>query len=185
MVTLVLQGISYARPGAAWLYRLSLAGTLGVLVVAGHLGGNLTHGAGYLVENAPAFIRDLLEPASFARVVPASALNEQQQFYADKVEPVFKAKCYRCHGPDKQKGGFRLDDPAVAMRGGSSGKPAIKSGDVLGSNLARLILLPPDHDDVMPPNGKDPLTLEELMHIVHWIRSGAAFAGQSVARQRE
>ena len=39
----------------------------------------------------------------------------------------------------------------------------------------RLILLPPQHDDVMPPEGKEPLTLEEIMILLDWIRNGAVF----------
>jgi hypothetical protein len=37
------------------------------------------------------------------------------------------------------------------------------------------MLLPPQHDDVMPPEGKEPLTLEETMTLLDWIRNGAEF----------
>jgi hypothetical protein len=175
-MTLVLQGRAFrsARTSPMLMYRAILFGTLVLLVAAGHLGGNLTHGSGYLVENAPAFVRDLIERPHAAQSQELG-LNEQQRFFASKVAPIFQAKCYHCHGPEKHKGGYRLDQAETAVKGGNSGKPAIKPGDVLGSNLARLILLPPDHDDVMPPSEKEPLTLEELMNIVHWIRLGAAF----------
>jgi uncharacterized membrane protein len=181
LATLALQRWAYrsGATGVTFAFRSSLFCTLALLVVAGHFGGNLTHGSGYLVENAPAFVRDLLEPARPADSVQPGEGTEQQQFYTHKVEPILKEKCYRCHGPEKQKSGYRLDQPELALKGGESGKAAIKPGDVLGSNLARLILLPPDHDDVMPPRGKEPLKLEELMNIVHWIRSGAVFAGGS------
>jgi len=33
----------------------------------------------------------------------------------------------------------------------------------------------PQHDDVMPPEGKEPLTLEEIMTLLDWIRKGAVF----------
>ncbi len=177
LLTLVVQGRAYrGRSGlTTFAYRLSLLGTLFLLVVAGHLGGNLTHGAGYLVENAPAFLRDLLERTRPAVPVQAAAPQPQGGVYAEKVAPVLKAKCYQCHGPEKQKGGYRLDQPELAMKGGESGKPGIVPGDVLGSNLARMILLPPDHDDVMPPSGKESLKSEELISVIEWIRGGAVF----------
>ena len=43
------------------------------------------------------------------------------------------------------------------------------------SNLLRLILLPEDHDDVMPPKGKAPLTPEEMLAVSRWIQAGAPF----------
>ncbi|MFO1499186.1 MAG: c-type cytochrome domain-containing protein [Verrucomicrobiota bacterium] len=176
LITLVLQKRAFrsARTCPMLSYRVILTGTLALLMVAGHLGGNLTHGAGYLVENAPAFVRDWIGHPH-AAAIPEMSRNEQQQFFISKVAPILQAKCSHCHGPEKHKGGYRLDQVEIAMKGGDSGKPAIKAGDVPGSNLARLILLPPDHDDVMPPSGKEPLTLGELMDIVHWIRMGAAF----------
>ena len=178
LLTLLLQRAAFrGTSGAAMLgYQASLVFTLSLIVVAGHFGGNLTHGSSYLLENAPPFVRSLFAGPSLASAsTPASGLSEPQQLYVTKIEPILRAKCYACHGPEKQKGKLRLDQPESALKGGSSGTPAIKPGDVLGSNLARLILLPPDHDDVMPPSGKEPLKPEELATILHWIRIGAAF----------
>ncbi len=178
--TLVLQWIAYRDPaGRGWMrvYRGVLTGTLALVVVAGHYGGNLTHGSKYLVENAPEFVRELLEndtkPPSGTN---SAALNERQRHYVEKVQPLLEAKCYRCHGSDKQKGGYRLDQPELALQAGESDHVAIKPGDPMGSNLARLILLPAEHDDVMPPAGKQGLTLEEIMTLLDWIRNGAVFA---------
>lgn len=70
----------------------------------------------------------------------------------------------------KAKGDYRLDDPVVALKGGESEKVAIKPGDPLGSEFVRLILLPPDDDDVMPPKGKEALTGEEVLTIIRWIQ---------------
>jgi len=35
--------------------------------------------------------------------------------------------CFKCHGPDKQKGGLRVDARATIIKGGSQG-PAIVPG---------------------------------------------------------
>jgi uncharacterized membrane protein len=181
---IALQWIAYrneAARGPARAYRGFLAGTLALVVVAGHYGGNLTHGSKYLVENAPQFVRELLAdvPAPSSALNPA-ALDARQRCYVEKVQPLLEARCYKCHGPEKQKGGYRLDQPELALKGGDSEKAAIKPGDPLGSYLVRLILLPPQHDDVMPPEGKEPLTLEEIMTLLDWIRNGAVFPQEHI-----
>jgi len=179
VAAIVLQWLAYRNEAArGWTraYRGVLTGTLALVVVAGHYGGNLTHGSKYLVENAPKFVRELLEddPAP-SSTVNFAALDAHQRSYVEKVQPLLEAKCYKCHGPEKQKGGYRLDQPELALKGGDSDKVAIKPGDPLGSHLVRLILLPPQHDDVMPPEGREPLTLEEIVTLLDWIRNGAVF----------
>src|SRR5258708_37888494 len=59
--------------------------------------------------------------------------------FARDIQPIFAARCYDCHGEKKQKSGFRLDDKAVALRGGDSGKPAIVPGKSAESSLIHRI----------------------------------------------
>ena len=148
----------------------------------------MTHGSKYLVENAPEFVRELVDSSPAPGVAAATAagdgataLNEKQRQFVEKVEPILASRCYSCHGAEKQKSGYRLDVPELAVKGGESGKTAIKPGDPLESHLVRLILLPPQHDDVMPPEGKKPLSLEEIMTLVDWIRNGAVFPASASA----
>ena len=176
LATLVFQKLAFRNDSCRiWigLYRGVLVGTLLLVGVAGHLGGNLTHGANYLVKNAPAFIRELVEPESAAQV-QTSGLSHQQSLYVETIMPILKEKCYSCHGPEKQKGGYRLDLPEIALKGGDSGEPAIVPGDPIRSYLVERILLPPDDDDVMPPSGKQALASDEIGMILDWIRKGAA-----------
>src|SRR5262245_47250457 len=72
--------------------------------------------------------------------------------YVRDVKPILAKTCYRCHGPDKQRSGFRLDTVAAAIEGGDSG-PAIVPGK---SGQSRLIRAVTGADDVkaMPPTGK-------------------------------
>ena len=183
---LALQWRAYrSAAGRGWglIYRATLTGMLALVVIAGHYGGNLTHGSKYLVQNAPEFVREFLEPELVTPDQtggPASSNNDD--FYLGKVRPVLVAKCLKCHGPEKQKGGYRLDQTEAALKGGESGKVAIKPGDPLASHLVRLILLPPAHDDVMPPDGKEPLTPEELGVLLDWIRKGAEFPASAPIR---
>ena len=158
-----------------YLYGAALCATMGLIAATGHLGGNLTHGSSHLFEHAPAFVRNfLLHPAS--AVTQAGSSNVEHAFYLKKVQPIFAAKCYQCHGSEKHKSGYRLDQADIALKGGDSGKTAITPGDPGESNLVRLILLPSDSDDVMPPRGKQSLTSDEILTILTWIQNGAAFA---------
>ena len=70
---------------------------------------------------------------------------------------------------------MRLHSPEPALKDGESGNPGIRPGDPIESPVVRLILFPPNHDDVMPPEGKQLLTSEEIMTVIEWIRSGAVF----------
>ena len=184
LAALVLQWLGYRaaegnppRPFLRGGYRVVLITNIALLVIAGHEGGNLTHGSNYLTKNAPEFVRALVEdepnPASSS---PAGG-TEQEKFYLEKVKPIFDTKCLSCHGPEKQKGKYRIDQPAIALKGGESDKLAVKPGNPLASNLVRLLLLPPGDDDVMPPAGKGSLTPDEVMHVIRWIQQGAAIPG--------
>src|SRR5215468_8792879 len=59
------------------------------------------------------------------------------------VKPIFDRACVGCHGPEKQRGGLRLDVGKAALGGGNSGA-GIKPGDA-GSRLLVLVAgLDPD-----------------------------------------
>ncbi len=185
VITLVLHWIAFRggenappRKGVRLGFRAFLLASMIVMVIAGHEGGNLTHGTNYLTKNAPPFVKQLIDeaPASApAGQVSAGAANEGERFFAEKVKPIFDAKCASCHGPDKQKGEYRLDQKEVAFKGGETGKTAITPGEPLKSHLVNVVLLPPEDDDVMPPKGKRALTAEEVMTLVRWIQQGAPF----------
>lgn len=188
VVTLLLQWLGYRevegdaprkllRAG----YRVLLLGNIGLLVIAGHEGGNLTHGSNYLTKNAPEFVKAMVEDEPEPAAPTAAGGNEQEKFYLEKIKPLFDTKCLSCHGPEKQKGKYRIDQPAIALKGGDSEKLAVKPGDPFASNLVRLLLLPPTDDDVMPPAGKGSLTPEEVLHVIRWIQQGAHIPGHQAA----
>src|SRR4051794_8224655 len=47
--------------------------------------------------------------------------------YVRQVKPIFKQRCYACHGALKQKARLRLDTAQFVRRGGDGG-PAIEAG---------------------------------------------------------
>lgn len=172
---IVVTGVCRHPVSKAWLwtYRGILATTLGALGIAGHQGGNLSHGSNYLTKDAPAFIRDIFEESHPDPEASLNGLTPGEVLYSEKVQPVLQKQCYQCHGTDKKKGGLRLDVPDGWAKGGDSGDPTIKAGSPLESELVRLILLPKDHEDLMPPAGKGQLTPAEIVDIIHWIQAGA------------
>ncbi len=91
--------------------------------------------------------------------------------FARDIQPIFAGRCYECHGDQKQKSGFRLDDKAVALRGGESGKPAVVPGNSAGSHLIQLVT-GANPDDVMPQKGER-LSAEQIGLLRAWIDQGA------------
>ena len=91
--------------------------------------------------------------------------------FKDDIQPLFAKSCVSCHGPEKQKGEFRLDSKVAALKGGENYTPAIKPGDSAGSPLIHLVagLVP---DSKMPAKG-DPLTAEQVGVLRAWIDQGA------------
>jgi mono/diheme cytochrome c family protein len=104
--------------------------------------------------------------AAFAAAPPVSRAVD----YVADVRPILSRSCYSCHGPDKQRGGLRLDLKAVALRGGDSG-PVIVPGRSADSLLVRYVA-GLDSKTVMPPKGEQ-LSAQEIGILRAWIDEGA------------
>jgi len=91
--------------------------------------------------------------------------------FSREVQPIFVARCYSCHGDQKQKSDFRLDDRSVALHGGESGKPAVVPGNSAGSALFQRVTSA-NADDMMPPKGER-LSAPEITLLKNWIDQGA------------
>jgi cytochrome c553 len=92
------------------------------------------------------------------------------EFFERSVRPILVERCVGCHGPEKTKGGLRLDSRAGALTGGDSG-PAVEPGDVDASLLAEAIRH--DGDVRMPPKSK--LAQAEIDALTAWIARGAVW----------
>ena len=162
------------RSGNRWLwwYRGSLGTTLALLMAASHHGGSLTHGQGFLTQNAPQFIRNWMarwDSPQIQEIVSRAKADTN----AVAVARLFEAKCLSCHGPEKQKGQFRVDQRESLLKGGESGVAAVVPGDPGKSGLFRMILLPATHEQVMPPAGKQRLADADILAVFRWIQAGA------------
>ena len=162
---------------AAWLIRSGRWGlskwnrakpniTLLALVVVllgatGHYGGNLTHGTDYLVKYAP------FGKGGQKQLPPVATMGEAGM-YDYLIDPILQDKCASCHNESKKKGGLSYENFEALMMGGEDG-PVLQAGNSKESEMIKRVLLTEDHEDVMPPEGKTPLTEEELALLSFWI----------------
>lgn len=104
--------------------------------------------------------------------------------FRTQVWPLLAKSCVDCHrAPHKDaagklvepKGRLRLDGAAFILKGGAEGD-AVVAGDPDKSSIYQRILLPPGHEDVMPPKDKGKmLSFDETELIKQWIIEGASF----------
>jgi uncharacterized membrane protein len=136
---------------------------LSLLIVVGHLGGNLTHGEDFLISPIP---------------VSAETVNkvaiEDAKVYDHLVQPVLQQKCYSCHNEEKSKGNLQMQTKALLAKGGKSGMLWDTTKADLGLLLNR-VHLPLDDKKHMPPRGKTQLTEEEIVLIAAWVKDGFRF----------
>jgi len=115
-----------------------------------------------------------LTPAVLASVGLAFAVNAaapvEKVDFGREVQPIFAEHCFKCHGPEKQKGGLRLDLKPNALKGGDDGR-VIEPGRSADSRLIHFVE-GRDPEKVMPPKGKR-LGPEQITVLRRWIDAGA------------
>lgn len=114
-------------------------------------------------------------PCARSEDQPAKA-TPAPSFESD-IQPIFKAKCWKCHGDEVQKGELSLTSPDLIRKGSESGE-IIVAGKSAESRLFEVV-----HEGEMPPGKKDPLTREQIDLIGRWIDAGASFGTSAKARQ--
>ncbi|MDY3557828.1 PSD1 and planctomycete cytochrome C domain-containing protein [Gemmata sp. JC673] len=90
--------------------------------------------------------------------------------FEKEVRPLLVKHCVGCHGPEKQKGGLRLDTRTGWETGGDSG-PAIRPRKP-DESLFIKALHGKDGLSQMPPAGK--LPDRDIAALTKWVRDGAA-----------
>jgi hypothetical protein len=160
----------YRSPRADLIYTLALLVAVGLVSWTGYRGGQLSQGENHLTEHMPAALRKLIGLSVSSDTLPRS---NPAFFYGAHVEPIFVEHCYSCHSAEKQKGRLRLDSYDLLMHGGKHGV-VIKAGNAKGSELFHRVTLSTSDDDAMPPQGKRPLTANEVKLLELWIGAGAS-----------
>lgn len=139
-----------------------------LILITGHLGGSLTHGADYL--SLP--LKDLGGDSEVVVKIKPIPNVQEAIIYTDIIQPIFQTRCYGCHGASKQKGKLRLDQPEWIIKGGKDGKVIVpgKSGE---SELVKRIMLAREEEHHMAPKEKPQLTSHQKSLIAWWIDNGA------------
>ncbi len=172
-----LFGATGKARGMTALYRVALVLAAGAVGAAGHWGGSIVYGGGYLTE------------VLFPKPVPPEPNIETQLAeleaagttltvdFATQIAPIFADHCVKCHGPDKSKGDLRLDARRYVFDDRDADAQVILPGDAFNSDLHFRITLPRDDEDAMPPEGKgDPLSPEQVAMVETWINEGAVWS---------
>jgi mono/diheme cytochrome c family protein len=103
--------------------------------------------------------------------------------FAKDIRPILQERCIKCHGPEKQKGGYRVDVKETALTGGDDHAPNIHPGKSGESPLIQFVAgLDPDMK--MPAKG-DPLTPEQIGLLRAWIDRGAVWPEDASAAKSD
>jgi len=107
-----------------------------------------------------------------AQAASAGSGARQATHFHNKVLPLLREHCFRCHG-EKDKGGLKLNSRKAALQGGDSDIPAVVPGDLNASELVARITSH-DEDLRMPPTGSG-LSKPQIALLKQWVKSGAAW----------
>jgi hypothetical protein len=113
----------------------------------------------------------ILAPLGLGRAFPQASDPARLDFVTE-IQPILKAACHRCHGPDMQMGRLRLDSKALALQGGLSGKAIVPNKPSESLLLQRVL---GEGDKVRMPLDGSPLSPEQIGLLRRWIEEGAAW----------
>lgn len=122
----------------------------------------------------------------FVALASSSAADESNERTIDfvrDIQPLFQARCVRCHGEANTKSGLRLDLKSMALAGGDSGRAIVPNDSKTSALVSRITA---QGDERMPPDG-EPLSASQIESIKKWIDQGAHwpdYADQSAAADK-
>lgn len=139
---------------------------------ARYFAGQIDEVAVYGSPLSPDRVRAHFAAAAFHGKLPPAA--KMTIDFVNDIQPIFKRRCFNCHGPGHDEGGLSLTRGTAALEGGDGGA-VIEPGSSVSSRLVHLVA-GVHKDRIMPPadDGK-PLTREEVGLIRAWIDQGAAW----------
>ncbi len=103
--------------------------------------------------------------------------SASDRHFVERVKPLLDSRCLSCHGPDKQKGGLRVDSRDAILKGGEHG-PAVVPGKPAESLLVQVVLHA-KKDLEMPP--KEKLTTNDIAVLTRWIADSVPWPAVKVA----
>jgi hypothetical protein len=104
--------------------------------------------------------------------LPPPATNQID--FASDIRPILETSCIRCHGPEKPKSRFRLDNREAALKGGEEGVDILPGHSAKSSLILYTAYLVQDSE--MPPIGKGrQLTAQQVSLLRAWIDQGVVW----------
>jgi|GEM_PF-380224 len=163
-------------------YQISLFINVILLTFAGHYGGSLTHGAGYLTKDMPNSMKSFFgvektESETILSSIKELVKDDEQSreaklalIFADSIHPILDKNCFECHNANKQKGDLRLDTASWEMI-----KPEnIKKWKIVFEEIEA---------GNMPPEEEEPLTEKDKNSILKWITNSLNAVTPEVKQQ--
>ncbi len=138
-------------------------------------GENLLHFRGAGSDEVMKLPHPFFHRLCLAAAISVSHFSIAANFESD-ILPIFEDNCLDCHGPDKDRSGFRVDLRAVMLKGGDTGLPTIVPGDWEASYLMEVVTHL-DEEMAMPPKG-DKLSDAQIELLKQWVNQGAIWPGQ-------
>ncbi|HIN95492.1 MAG TPA: DUF1553 domain-containing protein [Planctomycetes bacterium] len=102
-------------------------------------------------------------------VVPSAAAEKpaaNQLLFEDQIQPLLTARCGECHNRKASKAELDLTSVAGLQAGGESG-PLLVPGKPAESLIIQRVV-----EGEMPPEGKNPLTQQEIKLLKRWVQTG-------------
>jgi mono/diheme cytochrome c family protein len=95
-------------------------------------------------------------------------------FYTQRVQPIFQANCYSCHGGMNHRGGLNIATKAGMLKGGHDGSVL----DMKNPEQSMLIKLirhegPVDDPMPMPPKPRKKISDADIATVTEWVKAGA------------
>ena len=160
LTALVCVWLLYFNLKSKKTYRLFLYTNVLFLSIAGHFGGQLTHGKDYLTKYMPLGMKKVLNIDDERNYLVVDrkidSFSNDATYYVNQIKPIVENYCYKCHGQEKQKGDMRFDNIDWDM---VNGFDAEKWNMMLNEiNLGE-----------MPPSDEPQLSDEDRRTLVDWI----------------
>jgi Protein of unknown function (DUF1553)/Protein of unknown function (DUF1549)/Planctomycete cytochrome C len=86
----------------------------------------------------PTLIALLISALTPFTSIRADSPPKDRDFFEKSIRPVLAEHCYSCHGPEKQRGGLRVDSREALLKGGDKG-PAIVPGNPTEGRLFKVV----------------------------------------------
>lgn len=108
------------------------------------------------------------------RDVSAEEDASKPEYFKSRVQPIFQANCYRCHGGMNHRGGLSMETREGMLKGGHDGA-VLAPGDPAKSLLVRLMRHEgPVNDPMsMPPAPRQKVSDADIATVERWVRAGA------------